>query len=140
MVSSDCFEGVGARAAKRARWLGHVRGCAGEGLSAAAYCRREGLGAASFYRWRRVFLASGEFVGGAGEAGAAPGSDGARVAGTAAGASAALFAEVALGGALAEAPAGIEVVVSGGRRVRVQAGFDAASLARVVAVLEGAPC
>ena len=35
---------------------------------------------------------------------------------------------------------GIEIVVRGGRRVRVGRGFDAEALAQVVAVLEGVPC
>ena len=35
---------------------------------------------------------------------------------------------------------GIEIVISGGRRVAVRSGFDAALLAEVVRVLEAIPC
>ena len=35
---------------------------------------------------------------------------------------------------------GIEVVLGAGRRIRIGAGFDAETLRRVVAVLEGRPC
>jgi hypothetical protein len=37
-------------------------------------------------------------------------------------------------------PAAIEVVFGNGRRLRIIPGFDAATLAQVVAVLEGRPC
>ena len=37
-------------------------------------------------------------------------------------------------------PSQLEVVVHGGRAVRVPAGFDSETLARVVAVLEALPC
>jgi hypothetical protein len=39
-----------------------------------------------------------------------------------------------------EDSAGIEIVVSGGRRVAVRSGFDAALLVEVVRVLESIPC
>jgi hypothetical protein len=35
---------------------------------------------------------------------------------------------------------GVEVLLGSGRRVRVEAGFDAGVLARVIAVLEGLGC
>jgi hypothetical protein len=39
-----------------------------------------------------------------------------------------------------EGEAALEVVLAGGRRVRVHPGFDEATLARVVAVLEAVSC
>jgi hypothetical protein len=52
--------------------------------------------------------------------------------------SANLFVPVELAGALADNR--IEIVLSGGRRVTVPTGFDVATLAQIVAVLEGRSC
>jgi hypothetical protein len=41
---------------------------------------------------------------------------------------------------VAEAPDGVEIVLAQGRTVRVRAGFDRATLAEVLAVLEARPC
>ena len=83
------------------------------GLSVAAFCARHGLAAPSFYAWRRELQA--------------------REAATPA------FVPVRV---LADepAPAGsVEVVLAGGRRLRVTPGFDAATVRQLLAVLEEAP-
>ncbi len=145
MTDGVAKTGESSRARNRARWFGHVRACAGSGLSVAEYCRREGLQYNSFRRWRLTFRDAGEDFapaeyGGSGGGAPARGTD-------ATGGSGqdelgvALFAEVAVGPAspVVEASA-IELVLAGERRIRVGAGFDEETLRRLVAALEGTPC
>lgn len=122
MAASEAERGPGKRGRNRARWQRHVAAQPHSGLSAAAYCRRHGLNTKCFYRWRRIF---GDV---ARESGIteAPNSEGAQ----------SLFAEVRVSGAI-PASSGVEVCLAGGRVVRVTAGFDAPTLCRVVAALEG---
>jgi transposase len=96
-------------------WREHIHSCEASGQSIAAYCRANGLSAPSFHWWKRKLNSS------------SPPS--------------ALFAEVhpeslPSGGE----DAAIEILVASGRMARVRPGFDAATLARVLAVLEARSC
>jgi transposase len=94
------------------RWIGEWQA---SGLSARAFCQRRGLTVASFYAWRRVLQRrAAEQV---------------------------VFApvQVVTDAAPAQTSA-LEVVLTDGRTVRVAPGFDAATLRRLLAVLEGQPC
>lgn len=121
---------AGSLAERRVWWRGHVVAQSGSVLSGAAYCRAHGLCAKSFYRWHRVLMKSGELArvdtpsSGGGPARARGGGP--------------LFAEVVVQTTVGEAA--LEVVLGHGRRVRVHPGFDEATLARIVAVLERSPC
>lgn len=121
MAAFVAERGPGRQARNRARWGRHVAAQPGSGLSAAAYCRRHGLNPKSFYRWRRI-LAEGA------RDSAGPGvpDDAARP----------LFAEVRVSQAPPASP-GVEVLLAGGRVIRVTPGFDAPTLCRVVSALEG---
>ena len=88
------------------------------GQSVAAYCASEGLSAASFYAWRRTLADRNRRRPPAGRPQFVP----VRVTALAAGA------------------ASLDVVLDGGRVVRVGAGFDADLLRAVVAALEASSC
>jgi hypothetical protein len=51
-----------------------------------------------------------------------------------------MFAEVAVTPPVSDASAAIEVVVRGGRTIRIGPGFDAETLSRVLAMVEGLGC
>ena len=91
------------------------------GLSGRAFCQREGLGAPNFYAWKRKLRLRGSSRG-------AP-SRSQRL----------KFVPVEVRAAPPSA-APLEVVVAGGRVVRVPSGFDTAALTRLLSVLEGRPC
>lgn len=94
------------------RWLQEWRR---SGLSVAAFCRGRGLAENRFYAWRRI-LAQRD-------------------------AEQATFVPVRLMAENSSAQDGIlEVVLAGGRRLRVPRAFDAATLRQVLAVLEELPC
>ena len=107
---------------REAFWRGHVSRWASSGATVSGYCRAAGLSAASFYYWRRVLQ---------------------RRDGQAASRTVErpleqpVFAELHL---LPAQEALIEIALGGARRVRVHPGFDAATLSRVVAVLEEGAC
>ena len=98
------------------QWREHVRDWRASGLSVRAFCERRGLAEPSFYAWRRKL---------ARHADRPP-------------------AFVAVRLVADEAPArgaALEIVLARGRTVRVAPGFDAATLRRLLAVLEeGPPC
>jgi len=94
------------------RWIGEWQG---SGLSVRAFCARHGLATASFYNWRRVLQRR------------------------AADEPAFLPVRVVADAVPTQASA-LEVVLSDGRAVRIAPGFDAATLRRLLAVLEGRPC
>jgi transposase len=83
------------------------------GLSVQAFCDRHGLAAPSFYAWRRALKQRD---------------------------AAATFVPVRVLPDDEPAPAGgVEVVLAGGRRLRVTPGFDPATVRRLLALLEEAP-
>jgi hypothetical protein len=90
------------------RWIGAWRG---SGLSVRAFCARHGLSEPSFYGWRRLLERR------------------------AADRPAFLAVDVAADDRPAQASA-LELVLSGGRTVRVAPGFDAGTLRQLLAVLE----
>ena len=101
---------------KAQQWRRWIARWQSSGLSVAAFCARHGLAAPSFYAWRRTLQRR-----------AAP---------------PAAFVPVRLVPDEAPVPARpLEVVLPDGRLVRVPAGFDAATLRQLLAVLrEGPPC
>ena len=104
------------RSSKERFWRTMVRQWRGSGLSVRAFCAEHGLSEPSFYAWRRTL--------GERDAGAVH------------------FAPVqvvpdprpqaAADGFTAE----LELVLSGGRRLRIGAGFDGPTLQRLLALLE----
>ena len=118
-------QGAAARDLKKeARWRRHMRAQAGGGMSVSAYCRQHGLRTHGFYWWRRE-LARRD---------AEPPLH------------LATFVPVTVA-TQPPVPAGagrIEIVLPGGRRVRVMGSVDKGMLADVLAVLaareEGVAC
>jgi hypothetical protein len=95
------------------RWIGEWRT---SGLGVRDFCDRRGLSEPVFYRWRRIL-----------EQRAAD--------------SAAFLPVHIIPGDLPTPIGALELVLSGGRTVRVAPGFDAATLRQLLAVLEeGWPC
>jgi transposase len=103
-------------ARKEHQWRKWVEGWRASGLSVRHFCARHGLAPPSFYAWRRELQ----------------GRDAEQPA----------FVPVCV--VADDGPAGddrVDIVLRGGRTVRVGPGFDAATLRQVVAVLEeGPPC
>lgn len=100
------------------RWLELVSRWQRSGLTVRAFCRQQRLSAPSFYLWRRVLR----------QRGLLPAPDHAAPA----------FVQVT-----AAAPAGrpaLELVLAGGRVLRVPPGFDPASLRQLLRLLEELPC
>ena len=117
-----------SRAWNRAEWLRRVRAWSVCGQTPVEYCRQEGLQLNSFHRWRRVFRAAGEEISGSGdhepEASRVP-----------------LFAEVRVAEARREEDSGaIDVLLAAELRLRVHAGFDEATLRRVLSVVKESLC
>jgi transposase len=92
------------------RWIDQWRG---SGLSVRDFCARHDLASASFYHWRRV------------------------LAGRAAEQPAAFVPVQVVADAVPAQASALEVVLVDGRAVRVAPGFDAATLRRLLVVLEG---
>jgi len=118
---------------KERRWRGHLAAWRRSGQSVRAYCAAQGLSEPSFYSWRRV-LARPERLRGAKTA---AGNDTASTAGFT---ERSPFLPVRLVEDTPPPAATVEVVLRGGRVLRVAAGFSAQTLREVVAVLEGLPC
>jgi transposase len=97
---------------KEREWRRRIREWRRSGLSVRAFCAGHSLAQPSFYAWRRE-LAKRD-------------------------AESAAFVSVEV---VADAPAAdaLEVVLDGGRTIRVVAGFDAATLRQLLAVLEERP-
>ena len=100
---------------KEQQWRRRICEWRASGLSVRAFCARRGVATPSFYAWRRMLEQR----------------DAERPA----------FVPVrVVPDALPACARTLEVVLAGGRIVRVAPGFDAATLRQVVAVLEGQPC
>ena len=100
---------------KERQWRQWITEWRASGLSVRDFCDRRGLATPSFYHWRRVLER--------------------RAAEKVAFVPVQVVAEAVP--ALATA---LEVVLTDGRVVRVAPGFDAATLRKLLAVLEGRPC
>ena len=119
---------------REARWRKVLARWRKSGLSQAAFCREQGLSAETFTWWKREL--------GRRDA-AKTGRRTAKSRGPASGSGAVGFAPVRVVGAVGDVPVGhggLEVVLAGGRRVRVGSGVGRELLAMVVSVLEGVPC
>src|SRR5581483_4425366 len=100
---------------KEQQWRRWMREWRGSGLTVRAFCDLHGLAEPSFYAWRRTLE----------ERQAEP----------------VAFVPVQVVGDVQPAAAGaLEVVLSNARTARVAPGFDAATLTRLLAVLEDKPC
>jgi transposase len=98
---------------KERQWRQRVHEWRDSGLSVREFCDRHRLAEPSFYAWRRALQQRED-------------------AGT--------FIPVRLAPEEEPAPAGgVEVVLAGGRRLRVRPGFDPATLRQLLAVLEEVP-
>lgn len=102
---------------KEAFWRKLIGGRAKSGLSIRAWCRKRGVNEVSFHWWRRE-LARRD---------AEP--------------SQAAFVPVhVVPDIVPEAHGGIEIVLSGGHRIRLNGRIDRQTLADVLSVMEAAPC
>ena len=98
---------------KERQWRRRIDQWRASGLSVRAFCARHGLATASFYNWRRALQR---------RAAAEPPA----------------FVPVQVVADVVPAQASaLELVLADGRAVRVAPGFDAATLRRLLAVLEG---
>jgi transposase len=116
---------------KERHWRQHVAAWRRSGLSVREYCRTEGLAEPSFYAWRRVLTERAALAGSAADSEAVPPRRGSTAA--------APFVPVRLVEDQ-QSSAAVEVVLRGGRVVRVPANFPAQTLRAVVAALEDLPC
>jgi hypothetical protein len=101
-------------------WRRSLRQWRNSGLGIAEFCRQQGLAAASFHAWRRILaqrdLEAAQLV------------------------PVRVLAET-VPGATDSATTGLELVIDGGRRLRIGPAFDDATLRRLLSVLEeGRPC
>ena len=120
---------------KESLWRQRLADRAASGLTIAAWCRQNEIPGSAFHFWKRTIARRG-----AGHSRTKPA--------TAARPKApALFAPIVLAPAPEPvrpdplpAHGAIEIVLAGWRVVRVGAGFDEPTLARVLALLEGGPC
>jgi len=110
-------EKMGRKRRTEEDWRQIVREQAASGLSSAAWCQQRGLVASTFHWWR------GELAR----------RDAQRAQAT--------FVPVQVQpGVLSPEPGSIEILLTGGRRIRLCGPVDRRVLAEVVAVLEGAAC
>ena len=128
---------------KERYWRGHVAAWQRSGQSVRAYCRAEGLSEPSFYSWRRLLAERGLGAAGGTECAGGGGASGQPAAARRQPADAVAispFVPVRLVTEATTPTAAVEVVLRGGRVVRVAAGFAAQTLREVVAALEDLPC
>ena len=100
---------------KEQQWRRRISQWRASGLSVRAFCALHGLANASFYAWRRVLER---------RAAEQP----------------AFVPVQVVADTMPAQTSALEVVLADGRTVRVAPGFDAATLRRLLAVLDGRPC
>lgn len=124
-------------------WRRHVAGWQRQGGSVRAYCRSQRLSEQSFYQWRRVLAqreakAAAEPFPRGSEPGAASRGQGRAMGNPAPALAESPFLPVRV---VPQASAMVlEVVLRGGRVLRVPEAFSAPALRQLVAVLEESPC
>jgi hypothetical protein len=101
---------------KERQWRRRIDQWRSSGLSVRAFCARHGLATASFYNWRRVLHRR------------------------AVDEQPAFVPVQVVADVVPAQTSALEVVLTEGRMVRVAPGFDATTLRRLLAVLEGRPC
>ena len=106
---------------KERYWRGVISKAARSGLSIRAFCEREGVSTGQFYIWRRKLKSGRQTKKHGGSQSGGP-----------------TFALVSDG--TEGEPAGIELLLSGGRRLRISKGVDRETLTEVVAILERDGC
>jgi len=111
---------VGKKESRESFWRGQISLCESSGKSIVQYCRDAGLSASSYHRWKRELNRRGM----------------ARVQPP----PPPPFAEIRLAPQNHCAAPSIEIALGGERRIRVEPGFDAQTLAEVVRVLESVAC
>jgi hypothetical protein len=127
-------------------WRRVLADCRASGLSRAAYCRQRGISYATLNQWKSRIEAHSAIKGRAGMTPMAqrrrrvrfvevtlPGA--AKDANSAGVAAAGVGAEFMTGSAGYESHAGYEILLVGGRRLRVPRGFDADEVARLMTVV-----
>ena len=128
---------------KEALWRRRLTAQVASGLTIAAWCRRNDISGSLFHFWKRTLARRGAdrircqprfSIGRQAKSPARPTDP-------------VVFAPVVLAPPLPQVETDrllvggvIEIVLAGSRVIRVGAGFDEATLARVLAVLEGRPC
>jgi transposase-like protein len=110
----------------QAQWRQRIAAAARSGRSIRAFCREQGVTEGQFYAWRRRLNRKAQ--------GAAP--QRIRAAAEMTGATFALVHEATT----TPEPAGVELVWTDGRRLRIGPGVDAMTLRTVLAVLEPERC
>lgn len=118
---------------KEALWRQRVAAQAASGLTVREWCQQEGYSDSLFHYWKSTIAKrDGVYAPPPRKAPAPQSPAKAQPA----------FAQVVVSEPSAHASpcAAIEIALPGARIVRVSAGFDAATLARVLALLEGRPC
>jgi len=113
-------------AAKERRWLERICAWQQSQLSVRAFCQRRCLSEASFYGWRRLLHERGLI----GERPLPPAAPAVPTP---------TFVQVAVNAAAVAVPA-IDVVLAGGRVVRLRPGFDTALLRQLLRLLEEPSC
>jgi hypothetical protein len=98
--------------------------------SVRGFCDEHALDEGAFFAWRRKLVAMDVPVDRPAVRSAAP----------AKASTAPTFAQITLGGAVPADDGSVDIVLAGRRRVRVPPGFDQATLAAVLDVLEDRPC
>jgi len=117
----------------RVEWANRVERWKDSGLSAKEYAAEIGVKATTLSYWSWKLGASGEL--GGRRTGEKPAAGTRRRGGEPSPGGAARFVELAASTSVAAEPA-LELVLSGGLRVRVAAGFDEATLTRLVRAVE----
>jgi len=121
-MAKESGQAVGLPSGSRADyWRERIRACEASGLSAARFCRERSLSVSGYHWWKRE-LKRREMTVRPGVTPVPP------------------FAEVHVTPPRSVETVAIEVVLPGERRVRVYPGFDEATLARVLAVVERGGC
>jgi transposase len=115
-------QGIPRKSPKEQHWRQLLERWQRSGLSVRAFCRRHHLAEPTFYAWRRALR------------------EGDRSANGRQGPGAVTFLPVHVQDDQTDPSPSLELVLGGGREVRIPPGFDPATLRALLAVLEGPSC